>query len=183
MNIELKPIAQKKLDQMGATVHGVLVKNQAGAWAAVSEAGRVMWLDGFEGQAAQPEPSSGVPEGRIFLDSDDARSFLVSACGPEYSRYIRDSHGLAGDFACHIASLLTAAPTPEAGQSGGVPAGDPLPCPFCGSSDVGGAGGVVSCYRCNARIEVQNTNTPYACLLYTSPSPRDKRQSRMPSSA
>ena len=29
---------------------------------------------------------------------------------------------------------------------------------------------------------VQNTNT-FACLLYTSPSPRDKRQSRMPSSA
>ena len=26
-------------------------------------------------------------------------------------------------------------------------------------------------------------STPYACLLYTSPSPRDKRQSRMPSSA
>ena len=25
--------------------------------------------------------------------------------------------------------------------------------------------------------------TPWACLLYTSPSPRDKRQSRMPSSA
>ena len=25
--------------------------------------------------------------------------------------------------------------------------------------------------------------TPTACLLYTSPSPRDKRQSRMPSSA
>ena len=24
---------------------------------------------------------------------------------------------------------------------------------------------------------------PYSCLLYTSPSPRDKRQSRMPSSA
>ena len=24
---------------------------------------------------------------------------------------------------------------------------------------------------------------PYICLLYTSPSPRDKRQSRMPSSA
>ena len=27
------------------------------------------------------------------------------------------------------------------------------------------------------------TNTPKSCLLYTSPSPRDKRQSRMPSSA
>ena len=26
-------------------------------------------------------------------------------------------------------------------------------------------------------------NKPYPCLLYTSPSPRDKRQSRMPSSA
>ena len=26
-------------------------------------------------------------------------------------------------------------------------------------------------------------NAPYSCLLYTSPSPRDKRQSRMPSSA
>ena len=28
-----------------------------------------------------------------------------------------------------------------------------------------------------------NKNDLYACLLYTSPSPRDKRQSRMPSSA
>ena len=27
------------------------------------------------------------------------------------------------------------------------------------------------------------TNDIYTCLLYTSPSPRDKRQSRMPSSA
>ena len=27
------------------------------------------------------------------------------------------------------------------------------------------------------------TDPSYACLLYTSPSPRDKRQSRMPSSA
>ena len=29
----------------------------------------------------------------------------------------------------------------------------------------------------------RNPNQPYICLLYTSPSPRDKRQSRMPSSA
>ena len=27
------------------------------------------------------------------------------------------------------------------------------------------------------------SSSPYDCLLYTSPSPRDKRQSRMPSSA
>ena len=31
--------------------------------------------------------------------------------------------------------------------------------------------------------ERMNQARPYACLLYTSPSPRDKRQSRMPSSA
>ena len=29
----------------------------------------------------------------------------------------------------------------------------------------------------------QNLRNPWTCLLYTSPSPRDKRQSRMPSSA
>ena len=29
----------------------------------------------------------------------------------------------------------------------------------------------------------EDLNTLYSCLLYTSPSPRDKRQSRMPSSA
>lgn len=52
MNVELTRIAEKKLEQMGATVHGVLAKNEAGAWVAVSEFGRVMWLDNFEGQAA-----------------------------------------------------------------------------------------------------------------------------------
>ena len=44
-----------------------------------------------------------------------------------------------------------------------------------------------------ARLELSKSNLPqptartkgprYVCLLYTSPSPRDKRQSRMPSSA
>ena len=32
-------------------------------------------------------------------------------------------------------------------------------------------------------IFVSLNHVPYTCLLYTSPSPRDKRQSRMPSSA
>ena len=31
--------------------------------------------------------------------------------------------------------------------------------------------------------ELASATSPYTCLLYTSPSPRDKRQSRMPSSA
>ena len=36
----------------------------------------------------------------------------------------------------------------------------------------------------NKSFDVINSkNTPFICLLYTSPSPRDKRQSRMPSSA
>ena len=32
-------------------------------------------------------------------------------------------------------------------------------------------------------IDLVVLSTPMSCLLYTSPSPRDKRQSRMPSSA
>ena len=32
-------------------------------------------------------------------------------------------------------------------------------------------------------LKQKNVATIYICLLYTSPSPRDKRQSRMPSSA
>ena len=37
----------------------------------------------------------------------------------------------------------------------------------------------------NGSIDIVISNNPdaYGCLLYTSPSPRDKRQSRMPSSA
>ena len=34
-----------------------------------------------------------------------------------------------------------------------------------------------------AEIFVPEVDLDYVCLLYTSPSPRDKRQSRMPSSA
>ena len=37
---------------------------------------------------------------------------------------------------------------------------------------------------CDAQVKMVNSQIEaYACLLYTSPSPRDKRQSRMPSSA
>ena len=36
------------------------------------------------------------------------------------------------------------------------------PCPFCGSSDVGGSGGVVSCYGCNVTTEPDIT-TKAAC--------------------
>lgn len=43
---------------------------------------------------------------------------------------------------------------------------EPKLCPFCGSKDVGGAGGQVHCYSCPAIIEVQNTNTNYAVELW-----------------
>ena len=38
--------------------------------------------------------------------------------------------------------------------------------------------------ECHAlKLSIDNGDTDWDCLLYTSPSPRDKRQSRMPSSA
>lgn len=70
MNVELKRIAEKKLEQMGATVHGVLVKNEAGAWAAVSEGGRVMWLDDFE-----PVPAARNED--VALPSHATKSDLI----------------------------------------------------------------------------------------------------------
>ena len=51
-------------------------------------------------------------------------------------------------------------------------------------SDVGEGGGavalMVALLSCHAALP---EHAPRSCLLYTSPSPRDKRQSRMPSSA
>lgn len=60
MNIELKPIAESKVRQLGGDVCGVLVRNEAGAWAAVSEGGRVMWLDDFEGQPSSAQGGQGA---------------------------------------------------------------------------------------------------------------------------
>ena len=49
---------------------------------------------------------------------------------------------------------------------------------------------IVRCTKCKSTyradkiiVDATNTSIPESCLLYTSPSPRDKRQSRMPSSA
>ncbi|MDY6797933.1 MAG: DUF551 domain-containing protein [Pseudomonadota bacterium] len=97
MNVELTRIAQKKLDQMGATVHGVLVKNQAGAWAAVSESGRVMWLDGFEGQTATDREDaldcalSGQSHTERLIDSVHAE-----LCSMAYDLML--SHTISGEW-------------------------------------------------------------------------------------
>ena len=58
---EMLPIAQRKIEQMGGEVMGVVVRNEAGALAAVTDMGRVTWLDdavagpvGDSAQGAEP---------------------------------------------------------------------------------------------------------------------------------
>ena len=45
------------------------------------------------------------------------------------------------------------------------PINDLLPCPFCGSTDVGGASGIVSCYRCGAET-AEHLTTERALLAW-----------------
>ena len=60
---------------------------------------------------------------------------------------------------------------------------------YCGDIQYEINGEVQASFQCHCRecqyITGGNANTVmvFSCLLYTSPSPRDKRQSRMPSSA
>ena len=53
------------------------------------------------------------------------------------------------------------------------------PMPFSPGGEVAGTVGALG----EGVTEVAIGDRVFACLLYTSPSPRDKRQSRMPSSA
>ena len=46
-----------------------------------------------------------------------------------------------------------------------------------------GAEGTTLSYKDSNYVDVYQNGVKLGCLLYTSPSPRDKRQSRMPSSA
>ena len=54
---------------------------------------------------------------------------------------------------------------------------------FIASQIVGPEGKVIGVDMTDDMLDLARTNAPIVCLLYTSPSPRDKRQSRMPSSA
>ena len=54
-------------------------------------------------------------------------------------------------------------------------------CPSCGAKDtiaINAENNLIYCVKCNFTEE-----RPKDCLLYTSPSPRDRQKSRMPSSA
>src|SRR5690554_2330514 len=76
MNVELKRIAEKKLEQLGGDVCGVLVRKD-GRLAAVDEHGRVQWLQ--SGQGAEPVGYTNwaqlahiktVGEGAVYSDTD-----------------------------------------------------------------------------------------------------------------
>lgn len=42
---------------------------------------------------------------------------------------------------------------------------DLIPCPFCGSNDIGGAQGIVSCYGCGVETS-KHDDTELACLAW-----------------
>lgn len=46
---------------------------------------------------------------------------------------------------------------------------EPVPCPACGSSDVGGASGIVHCYKC--QLKVQHETTALATLAWNARAP------------
>ena len=59
-------------------------------------------------------------------------------------------------------------------------------CPFCGERDQSefSSGGEAHIVRPKQPTELSDDEwAEYLCLLYTSPSPRDRQKSRMPSSA
>lgn len=135
----MKRIAEKKLDQMGATVHGVLVRNEAGAWAAVSEAGRVMWLHNFEGQDSNAQPKQPcavvVPEdvrerlcdalSEALGDALDCMrvwsAWGVGTMSQNDFQLVTDDPDRIEELVDAALSVLTAAPTAPAVQGGGVP--------------------------------------------------------------
>ena len=53
----------------------------------------------------------------------------------------------------------------------------------CDSKDLWGTDEQPDRDEIRAKLSVPNSDRPWYCLLYTSPSPRDRQKSRMPSSA
>lgn len=174
MNIELKPIAESKVRQLGGDVCGVLVRTDDGVMA-VSEHGRCTRLDaGVIG----PVESACMSDMRDEFEAAMAEIFDINdeaMARVKAMRHVDEEgtecyQGWEDDEAPRTFStawLVWKRARAQGGQGAGVvKPGDPLPCPFCGSTDVGGAGGTVGCYRCPAEIAVQNANTAYAVELW-----------------
>ena len=113
MNVELKPIAESKVRQLGGDVCGVLVRNEAGAWAAVSEGGRVMWLDDFEGQPSSAQGGRGADAVKW---SDPAVDPIVSKLYRKFKEWNRQGFGADDVTWCevrgYVAELLNTQPQP-----------------------------------------------------------------------
>ena len=109
----LKPIAESKVRQLGGDVCGVLVRNEAGAWAAVSEGGRVMWLDDFEGQPSSAQGGRGADAVKW---SDPAVDPIVSKLYRKFKEWNRQGFGADDVTWCevrgYVAELLNAQPQP-----------------------------------------------------------------------
>lgn len=130
-------IAEKKLEQMGATVQGVLAKNESGAWVAVSEAGRVMWLDNFEGQAATNREDaldcalSGQSYHERLIDSvcaelnamafDLKAAHTVNGDWPARERDTLEKHDHLKRMAVELRKIKAARAQPEQPSDGVVP--------------------------------------------------------------
>ena len=82
---EMLPIAQRKIEQMGGEVMGVVVRNEAGALAAVTDLGRVTWLDDCVGGPVNHiADASNMVRGNVqamgdlhFNEEDDYQSAVV----------------------------------------------------------------------------------------------------------
>ena len=106
-------------------------------------------------------------------DADARRSIAPVICYPVDTLPAAPVAEYAAAFAsAKIVSTATAAPRDAAAIH--VPAGHMLRIASVGGAQVGDLN-LFNANDLNERF--------YSCLLYTSPSPRDKRQSRMPSSA
>jgi len=81
----LSPLAKRKIEQMGGEVMGVVVRNEAGALAAVTDLGRVTWLDDCVGGPVNHiADASNMVRGNVqamgdlhFNEEDDYQSAVV----------------------------------------------------------------------------------------------------------
>ena len=94
---------------------------------------------------------------------------------------------LRHDQTNYSTGYLPAGPNYSASRSGAQYYQVQLITPNVSTFNISYTGNIAGCWVCMPdnstwTTSLSNTNG-WACLLYTSPSPRDKRQSRMPSSA
>ena len=164
--MELKPIAESKVRQLGGDVCGVLVRNEAGAWAAVSEGGRVMWLDDFEGQPSSAQGGRGADAVKW---SDPAVDPIVSKLYRKFKEWNRQGFGADDVTWCevrgYVAELLNAQPQPA------VPEGWKLvPVEATGDMEEAGCQGYMEADG-NWHMHRSSMGFAYKAMLEAAPAP------------